>query len=103
MPIPISDASAIIDSVIDKHADDLVEFRRDLHIHPELSWSERRSTDAVAERLIAAGVEVTRLSGTGLLADIGDRGPLIGLRADLDALPVHDTSATPWAGRVPRV
>src|SRR5918998_865379 len=103
MPIPISDASATIDAVVEKHADDLVEFRRDLHAHPELSWSERRTTDAVAERLTAAGVEVTRLSGTGLLADIGDHGPLVGLRADLDALPVDDTSATPWASRIPGV
>ena len=103
MPIPTSDAPATIDAVVEKHADDLVEFRRDLHAHPELSWSERRTTDAVAERLTAAGVEVTRLSGTGLLADIGDHGPLVGLRADLDALPVDDTSATPWASRIPGV
>jgi amidohydrolase len=103
MPIPTSDAPAIIDAVVEKHADDLVEFRRDLHAHPELSWSERRTTDAVADRLAAAGIEVTLLSGTGLLAEIGEDGPLIGLRADLDALPVDDTSATPWASRIPGV
>ena len=46
---------------------------------------------------------VTRIPGTGLLADIGDSGPLIGLRADLDALPVEDTSGLPWASTNPGV
>ena len=103
MPIPVSEASATIDAVVDKHADDLVELRRDLHAHPELSWNEHRTTEVVAERLAAAGVAVTRIPGTGLIADVGERGPLVGLRADLDALPVEDTSGTPWASRTPGV
>lgn len=103
MPTPTSHASTTIDAVVDKHADDLIEFRRDLHAHPELSWNEHRTTEAVADRLEAAGIEVTRIPGTGLLAHIGDEGPLIGLRADLDALPVEDTSGTPWASRTPGV
>ncbi|HYH34117.1 MAG TPA: amidohydrolase [Nocardioides sp.] len=103
MPIPVSEASATIDAVVDKHADDLVELRRDLHAHPELSWNEHRTTEVVAERLAAAGVAVTRIPGTGLIADVGEQGPLVGLRADLDALPVEDTSGTPWASRTPGV
>ena len=106
MPIPppdSTDASATIDAVVEKYADDLVELRRDLHQHPELSWAETRTTDVVAERLEAAGIAVTRIEGTGLLADIGDRGPLVALRADLDALPVDDTTGLPWASTTPGV
>jgi amidohydrolase len=99
----LTDASATIDAVVEKYSDDLIEFRRDLHAHPELSWAERRTTDAVAERLAAGGLSVTRLEGTGLLADIGDRGPLVALRADLDALPVEDSTGQPWASVTPGV
>ena len=103
MPTPSSETTATIDDVVVKHTDDLLELRRDLHAHPELSWNEHRTTDTVAERLSEAGIAVTRIPGTGLLADIGDAGPLIGLRADLDALPVEDTSGTPWASVNPGV
>ena len=99
----LNDASATIDAVVEKYSDDLIEFRRDLHAHPELSWAERRTTDAVAERLTAGGLTVTRLDGTGLLADVGDDGPLVALRADLDALPVEDTTGQPWASITPGV
>jgi amidohydrolase len=103
MPTPASEISSTIDDVVDKHSVDLLELRRDLHAHPELSWNEHRTTDEVASRLAEAGISVTRIPGTGLLADIGDEGPLIGLRADLDALPVEDTSGTPWASTRPGV
>ena len=102
-PTDLTDASATIDSVVEKYVDELVELRRDLHAHPELSWAENRTTDRVAERLEAAGIAVTRIAGTGLLADIGDAGPRVALRADLDALPVDDTTGLPWASTVPGV
>ena len=41
-------ALALVETVVDKHADDLIELRRDLHAHPELSWNENRTTDLVA-------------------------------------------------------
>ncbi len=59
---------------------------------PSCRGPRHRTTDLVAERLEAAGVTVNRLRDTGLLAEIGDSGPLVGLRADLDALPVDDTT-----------
>ncbi|MGZ8744597.1 MAG: amidohydrolase [Nocardioides sp.] len=100
-PTDATDASSTVDSVVEKYADDLVELRRDLHAHPELSWAETRTTALVAERLEVAGIAVTRLDGTGLLADIGANGPLVALRADLDALPVDDTTGLPWASTTP--
>jgi amidohydrolase len=70
---------------------ELVALRRDLHAHPELAWQEQRTTAVVAEELDRAGVEVQLLPKSGLLAEVGSvDGPLIGLRADLDALPVED-------------
>jgi amidohydrolase len=84
--------------------DELVEIRRDLHAHPELARTEERTTKVVADRLRAAGLEPTLLPGAGLVCDIGP-GPArtgrkrIALRADLDALPVADTTGLPWASR----
>ncbi len=75
--------------------------RRDLHAHPEPSWEEHRSTDVVADRLRAAGL-VPRPSGvaTGLVCDIGTGGPLVALRADLDALRMADTKDVPYRSTV---
>ena len=97
----------LIDSVVDKYDAELIDLRRDLHAHPELSWAETRTTDLVAARVEQAGWRVTRLPRTGFVADLGDGGPLVALRADLDALPVEDTTDDPWtstvAGRRPRL
>ena len=103
MPTRPPETSTTIDALVEKYSDDLIELRRDLHAHPELSWAEQRTTALVAERLEAVGVTVNRLDGTGLLADIGREGPLVALRADLDALPVHDTTGLPWASVTPGV
>jgi amidohydrolase len=95
-------ASRLIEHVVDKYADELIELRRDLHAHPELSWAEQRTTAIVCERLREAGLKVTKLPRSGLLADIGDEagdGPIIALRGDLDALPVDDLTGDPWASR----
>jgi amidohydrolase len=79
---------------------ELVEFRRDLHTHPELARQELRSTRMVAERLRAAGLEPrVQPSGTGLVCDIGGERSSVSrrgyagrmaIRADLDALPIHE-------------
>jgi len=99
----MSDASRVIESVVEKYADDLVDLRRDLHAHPELSWAEVRTSELVSSRLGEAGWTVTRLPRTGLIADLGSEGPLVALRADLDALPVEDRTDDPWTSSVPGV
>jgi len=82
---------------LDEIAGDLISLRRDLHANPELAWEETRTTDAVADCLDTAGIGYERLGESGLIADIGESdGPVIALRADLDALPVIDTSNDPW-------
>jgi amidohydrolase len=70
---------------------DLVEVRRDLHRHPELGRQEHRTTAVLADHLAAAGLSPKVLQGgTGLVCDIGREGPLVALRADIDALPLQD-------------
>src|SRR4051812_3922602 len=95
-----SAVDALIDSVVDESDAELVELRRDLHAHPELSWREIRTTALVAARIRRAGWRVTELPRTGLVAEIGDTGPVVGLRADLDALPVPDLTDDPWSSTV---
>ena len=55
-----SSNSRLIETVVDKYADDLLELRRDLHAHPELSWAEHRTTDVVTARMSEAGWRVMR-------------------------------------------
>ncbi|MFC7331206.1 M20 family metallopeptidase [Marinactinospora rubrisoli] len=82
---------------------EIIEFRRDLHMHPELAFAEHRTTQRVAERLRAAGLEPVVLpQGTGLICDIGSGdGPMVALRADIDALPLTDEKDVPYRSTVP--
>ncbi|EGX57497.1 peptidase [Streptomyces zinciresistens K42] len=85
---------------------ELVEFRRDLHMHPELGNQEFRTTAAIKARLEKAGLAPRVLAGgTGLICDIGEwdgKRPMLALRADIDALPIPDTkSECPYRSTVP--
>ncbi|UQA97808.1 amidohydrolase [Streptomyces halobius] len=85
---------------------ELIAFRRDLHRHPELGNQEFRTTAAIRARLEQAGLTPRVLDiGTGLICDIGTEpgavGPLLALRADIDALPIPDTKTTPYRSTVP--
>jgi amidohydrolase len=99
------DPLAGLDAFLSAHADELVAFRRDLHAHPELGYHEHRTTRMVAGRLTAAGLRPAILpKGTGLIVDIGaagdGAGPVVALRADLDALPVTDEKNVPYRSTV---
>jgi amidohydrolase len=79
----------------------LVALRRDLHAHPELGGHEYRTTERIAGELIAVGLEPQTLpTGTGLLCDIGDSPAAVGLRADIDALPLVDAKDVPYRSTV---
>src|SRR5690606_34143251 len=83
---------------------DLIELRRDLHAFPELSWQEDRTTDVVTSWMEKLGLTPQRFEGTGLSVDLGPAGgPIVALRADLDALPVLDTTQDPWRSKNPGV
>ncbi len=88
-------------------ADELTATRRDIHAHPELGFAEIRTSAIVAEKLQSWGVEVHRGLGktgvVGLLRGKGEGGRRIGLRADMDALPIEETTNLPWRSTVPGV
>src|ERR1043166_8349318 len=80
----------------------LEDLYRDVHAHPELSMQEQRTAAKAAERLQAAGYEVTTgIGGTGVVGVLanGD-GPTVMLRADMDALPVREATGLPYASTV---
>ncbi len=84
------------------NADAYTALRRDLHQHPEIGFQEFRTSDLVAERLQCWGYEVTRgLGGTGVVGQIkrGMGTRKLGLRADMDALPIVETTGLPYASR----
>ncbi|MFT4188066.1 MAG: amidohydrolase [Aeromicrobium sp.] len=91
----------VVDRVIDEITPDLIDLRRDLHAHPELSWEEERSSALVARWMDQHGVEHRRLPGTGVVAEVGpEAGPLVALRGDLDALPIPDLTTDAWRSTV---
>ena len=97
----LAGARSLVLAEVDLLAPELVEVRRDLHAHPELSWAEERTTTLLAKRLDEAGLVPRLLPGSGLIVDIGDGpGPVVALRADLDALPVEDRTDDPWKSTV---
>lgn len=95
-----ADTTELMKDVVDKYDDELVDLRRDLHTHPELSWSETRTSDLVAARVEQAGWRVTRAHRSGVIADLGAEGPVVALRADMDALPVQDLTDDAWRSTV---
>jgi len=95
------DSRAAIEEFLVDHGQRLVEVRRDLHAHPELSRDERRTTGLVADALSHVGLQPRLLpTGTGLICDVGPDGPRVAVRADLDALPIQDTKTVGYRSQV---
>lgn len=86
---------------------ELVATRRDLHVHPELGYQERRTAALVAERLGALGYEVKTGVGktgvVGVLRGAGGQGRTVLLRADMDALPIQEANQVPYRSSAPGV
>ncbi|MBP2411670.1 amidohydrolase [Arthrobacter stackebrandtii] len=79
--------------------DEVIEFRRDLHAHPELSFQEFRTSGKIYDRLLAAGLSPRRLDGTGVIVDVGEGPIATALRGDIDALPIVEVTGLPFASR----
>ena len=93
-------------SALQALSDEFTALRRDIHRHPELGYQEFRTSDLVAERLASWGYQVTRgLGGTGVVGQLvrgsssknGLGGKRLGLRADMDALPIQEATGLPHA------
>ncbi|MEA2930813.1 MAG: hypothetical protein QOG38_3241, partial [Hyphomicrobiales bacterium] len=94
-----------IDRIKAYHSE-LTERRRDFHAHPEIGFTEHRTSDIVARELEALGIEVHRgVGGTGVVGVLREgNGPVsIGLRADMDALPIHEANEVPYKSTRPGV
>ncbi len=83
-------------------AEYIVRMRRDFHMYPELKWEERRTSSIVESELRSLGMEVVRVAETGVIGLIkGGEGPVVALRADMDALPIQEENDVPYRSRVP--
>jgi len=84
--------------------DTLVALRRRVHQHPELGFRETETSRLVAETLASVGLEVeTAVAKTGVVGHLGEDGPIVALRADMDALPISEANDLPYASLVPGV
>jgi hippurate hydrolase len=96
----------VINRIADFH-DEMTAWRHDLHAHPELGMEETRTSAVVQDRLRSFGVDevVTGLAKTGVVGVIRGRGPggAIGLRADMDALPITEETGAAYASKTPGV
>ena len=100
------DPAALVRDQLAARVDHLVDLRRDLHAHPELSSEERRTTDLVRDELTRIGADLRRCpTETGAVAVLegGRPGATVLLRADIDGLPVEERTDLPFASSVPGV
>ncbi len=83
--------------------EEIIEWRRDFHMHPELGFQEFRTSDRVAEELSRLGYRVRRNVGrTGVVGELGtEDGPCIAIRADMDALPIAEANNVPYRSQSP--
>jgi amidohydrolase len=96
------DMSREIDAAAAKVLPQVIEWRRYLHQHPELSNREVNTSKMVADELRKLGIEVRNMAKTGVVGILkgGQPGPTIGLRADMDALPVVERTNVPFKSTV---
>ncbi len=94
----------MIEDKVKEYTQELVAIRRDLHMHPELLFDLPRTSSIVARELTRYGYQVTTgIAETGVVATLsnGSSRKVIGIRADMDALPIHETTNLEYASRTP--
>ncbi len=94
----------VLSHFLPREIEALLELRRDLHAHPELSWKEQRTADKLERALTALGArDVQRVAGTGVVGRVPGRepgAPTVALRGDIDALPIQEETGLPFASLV---
>lgn len=91
-----------IEKIIDKYIDEIIEFRRDIHSHPELSGNEKRTSEKVVEKLKKLPVEIIKnVNGYGIIANLigNSKKKTILLRGDMDALPINEINDLPFTSK----
>ncbi len=82
----------------------MIQWRREFHMHPELGFQETRTAARVAEVLASLGYRLrTGVGRTGVVAERGQGHPVVAIRADMDALPLQEANDVPYASQVPGV
>jgi amidohydrolase len=85
-------------------AERLIAWRRDFHMHPELGFRETRTAGRAVEVLESLGYRVrTGVGRTGVVAERGERHPIVAIRADMDALPIQEANNVPYTSQIPGV
>ena len=93
-----------LDDTLSAELPDLVRLRRRVHAHPELGHQESATTALIMRTLQADGIQARLIpSGTGVIAEIGSGSRIVGLRADIDALPIAENSGLPFSSTLPGV
>ena len=83
-------------------SEELIEWRRDLHMHPEIGFELHRTSKIVADELEKMGYRVKRGVGkTGVVAEIGEGGQMVAIRADMDALPILEQNEYEYVSQTP--
>lgn len=101
---PANDPQIAIRDIANRIEAALIEIRRDIHAHPELAFEEVRTAGVVARELERLGIEhQTGVAKTGVVGIIkgGRPGPVLAIRADMDALPIHEQTGLPYASTIP--
>jgi amidohydrolase len=103
-PSLLNDPQSAIRAIADRIEPGLIEIRRDLHAHPELAFEEVRTAGVVARELTRLGIaHTTGIAKTGVVGLIqgGRPGPVLAIRADMDALPILEQTGLPYASTTP--
>lgn len=93
---------ARIQALVERITPELIEIRRDIHAHPELAFEEKRTSAIVARYFKKLGMEVkTGIAETGVLGVLRGKkpGPVVGMRGDMDALPITEQTGLPFASK----
>ena len=90
--------------IIEESSEELTAIFKDLHAHPEIGFTETRTSAIVAEKLKAYGVDevhtgIAKTGVVGLIKGKGDSNRVVGVRADMDALPIHEETNLPYASK----
>jgi len=99
----VADLTSNLNNNLDSLMEKVIEWRHDIHEHPELGNREFRTSKKIEDHLVSLGIPVeTKIAYTGLVGLIkgGKPGPTIALRADMDALPVEEKTGLPYASKV---
>ena len=101
-PAPVQQMDGMVEAIVTRITPSLIDIRRDIHCHPELSMEETRTAALVADYFRGLGLEVrTGIGGTGVLGILrgGKPGPVVGMRGDMDALPITEETGLPFASK----